>query len=90
MLHVLTDKKGRIIGAGFLDAGRTGEREVRLQITPLKGQEVHEVPMPQEFRELKDDDDFRRLITEFRLSRGKKKVLEPIRKNRRKQPRAKR
>ena len=75
MLHVLTDRNGKILGAGFLDSASRKEGEVQIQITPLKGQFVGEVPVPQELAKLDTTESFQRLITGFRLPRGKKELV---------------
>ena len=74
ILHVLADKKGTIIGAGFLESERTQATEVQARIVPLKDQVVLEVSMTEEMGKLEGPEDFRRLSTEFYLPRGKKEL----------------
>ena len=71
-LQVLTNEKGRIIGAGFVGTGTTDATEVQLRIAPLKGQSLLEVPIPKELKKLETEEDFRRFTAEFHVVRGKK------------------
>jgi len=75
-IHVLTDKKGAIVGGGILTSAKDRKgKAVHVQITPMKGQTLTEVPMPSEIQRLKGAELFRRLLVDFRLPPGKKELL---------------
>ena len=74
-IHVLTDKKGAILGGGILTSAKDRKgKAVHVQITPLKGQTVTEVPMPIEAQQMADAEAFLRLQADFHLPRGKKEL----------------
>jgi hypothetical protein len=70
-LQVLTNARGRILGAGFTTPAPSGDDEVQVSVTPLKGQSLAEVPLPRGFT-LETDDDFRALVATYRMEKGKK------------------
>lgn len=75
-IHVLTDKKGAIVGGGILTSGKDQKgKPVHVQITPMKGQALTEVAMPAEIARLEGADFFRRLQSDFHLPRGKKELV---------------
>ncbi|HET9963513.1 MAG TPA: hypothetical protein VFQ34_14320 [Nitrospiraceae bacterium] len=75
-IHVLTDKKGSIVGGGILASGKDRKgKAVHVRITPLKGQSLTEVAMPADIARLKGLDLFQRLQRDFHLPRGKKELV---------------
>lgn len=43
-MHVVTDERGRVVGAAHL--GRSSDDDVEIGIRPLPGQRVHQVEVP--------------------------------------------
>lgn len=81
-IHVLTDKKGAILGGGILTSAKDRKgKGVHVQITPMKGQTMTEVPMPPEIQRLKGADLFCRLQSEFHLPRGKQELVRKPRRH---------
>jgi len=80
-IHVLTDKKGAILGGGILTSAQDRDgKAVHIQISPMKGQTLSEVPMPPEIQRLEGAEVFRRLHVDFHLSHGKKELVhKPVR-----------
>ena len=80
-IHVLTDKKGAILGGGILTSAKDRKgKAVHIQIAPMKGQNLSEVSMPPEIHRLEGAEVFRRLQSDFHLPRGKKELLrKPVR-----------
>lgn len=75
-MHVLTDKKGAIVGGGLLAPGKDHKgKPVHIQIEPMKGQSLREVAMPVELARLKGAEFFNRLMCDFHLPRGKKELV---------------
>ncbi|MCS6288501.1 MAG: hypothetical protein H8K10_05935 [Nitrospira sp.] len=75
-MHVLTDKKGAIVGGGVLTPGKDHKgKPVHIQIEPLKGQSLKEVAIPADLARLEGVEFFRRLQCDFRLPRGKKELV---------------
>ena len=75
-IHVLTDKKGTIVGGGILTPGKDRKgKAVHIQISPMKGQSLAEVAMPAEIERLKGVEFFRRLQSDFHLPRGKNELV---------------
>jgi hypothetical protein len=75
-MHVLTDKKGAIVGGGILAPGKDHKgKPVHLQIEPMKGQSLKEVAIPADLARLKGVEFFRRLHRDFYLPRGKKELV---------------
>jgi hypothetical protein len=75
-IHVLTDKKGTIVGGGILTPAKDHKgKPVYIQITPMKGQSVTEVGMPAEIGKLEGAEFFRRLQSDYHLPRGKKELV---------------
>lgn len=75
-IHVLTDKKGTIVGGGILSPGKdTKGKAVHIQISPMKGQSLTEVAMPAEIARLKGAEFFRRLQCDFHLPRSNKELV---------------
>ena len=75
-IHVLTDKKGAIVGGGILTSGKDRKgKGVHVQIAPLKGQTLSEVAMPPEIQRLEGAEIFSRLHAEYHLPRGKKELV---------------
>ncbi len=76
-IHVLTDKKGAIVGGGILTSAKDREgKGVHVRIVPMKGQTLSEVPLPPELQRLESADVFRRLHSDFLLPRGKKELVQ--------------
>ena len=71
MLHVLTDRAGRIIGATLVDGESELTDGVRTQVVPLEGQRLVKTKLTPELGKLESAEDFRRLSTEFHLPRGR-------------------
>jgi hypothetical protein len=71
MLHVLTDRTGRIIGASLVDGESELTDGVRTQVTPLEGQRLVKTKLTPELGKLESAEDFQRLSTEFHLPRGR-------------------
>lgn len=80
-MHVITDKKGTIVGGGILTSGKDRKgKAVHVQLTPMKGQSVMEVAMPAEIQRLEGAEFFHRLQCDFHLPRGKKELVrKPVR-----------
>lgn len=80
-IHLLTDKKGAIVGGGILNSAKDREgKGVHIQIAPMKGQTMTEVSMPPEIQRLKGAEVFSRLQSDFHLPRGKKDLVrKPVR-----------
>ena len=75
-MHVLTNKKGAIVGGGLLTPGKDHKgKPVHVQIEPMKGQSLKEVAIPAELARLKGADFFGRLMCEYHLPRGKKELV---------------
>lgn len=75
-MHVLTDKKGAIVGGGVLTPGKDHKgKPVHIQIEPMKGQSLKEVAIPADLARLKGVEFFRRLQCDFHLPRGKKELV---------------
>ncbi|MBX3371131.1 MAG: hypothetical protein KF793_12150 [Nitrospira sp.] len=75
-MHVLTNKKGAIVGGGLLTPGKDHKgKPVHVQIEPMKGQTLREVAIPAELARLKGADLFSRLMCDFHLPRGKKELV---------------
>ncbi len=75
-IHILTDKKGAIMGGGILASTKDRKgKGVHVQMTPMKGQTMTEVPLPDDFQRLKGAELFCRLQMEYRLPRGKKELV---------------
>lgn len=73
---MLTDKKGTILGGGILTSAQDRDgKAVHIQIAPMKGQTLSEVPVPAEIQRLEGAEVFRRLKSDFHLSRGKKELV---------------
>ena len=72
-LHVLADRRGRIIGAAFLGVEQTGD--VQMQISLRKGQALVKVDDAGELGRLESVEDFRRLSSEFHLPRGASELV---------------
>lgn len=89
-IHVLTNKKGAILGAGILTPAQDRDgKSVHIQIAPLKGQILSEVPLPTEMQQLEGVEAFRRLKSDFHLPRGKKELVrKPGRSGAKRRPRS--
>ena len=88
-LHVLTNKDGKIVGAALLDSASEQSTKVRVQISPGKGQTLHQVAMTPELGQIESAEDFRRLRAEFHVPRGRTELVHRgIQKVRKKQGRA--
>lgn len=75
-MHVLTDKKGAIVGGGVLTPGKDRKgKPVHIQISPMKGQSLKEVAIPADLARLEGVEFFRRLQCDFHLPRGKKELV---------------
>ena len=75
-MHVLTDKKGAIVGGGLLASGKDHKgKPVHIRIEPMKGQSLKEVAIPATLARLKGAELFRRLMCDFHLPRGKKELV---------------
>ncbi|MFO0721022.1 MAG: hypothetical protein U0319_09835 [Nitrospira sp.] len=75
-MHVLTNKKGAIVGGGLLTPGKDHKgKPVHIQIEPMKGQSLKEVAVPAELARLEGADFFSRLMCDFHLPRGKKELV---------------
>jgi hypothetical protein len=75
-MHVLTDKKGAIVGGGVLIPGKDHKgKPVHIRIEPMKGQSLKEVAIPADLARLEGVEFFRRLQCDFHLPRGKKELL---------------
>lgn len=75
-MHMLTNKKGAIVGGGLLTPGKDHKgKPVHIQIEPMKGQSLKEVAIPAELVRLKGADFFSRLMGEYHLPRGKKELV---------------
>ena len=75
-MHVLTDKKGAIVGGGVLIPGNDHKgKPVHIRIEPMKGQSLKEVAIPADLARLEGVEFFRRLQCDFHLPRGKKELL---------------
>ena len=75
-VHVLTDKKGAIVGGGLLAPGKDHKgKPVHIQIEPMKGQSLREVAIPATLARLEGAELFRRLMCDFHLPRGKKELV---------------
>ncbi|MCW5799925.1 MAG: hypothetical protein LZF60_340070 [Nitrospira sp.] len=75
-MHVLTDKKGTIVGGGILAPGKDHKgKPVHIQIEPMKGQSLKEVAIPADLARLQGAEFFRRLMCDFHLPRGKKELV---------------
>ena len=75
-MHVLTDKKGAIVGGGILAPGKDHKgKPVHIRIEPMKGQSLKEVAIPAELARLEGVEFFRRLYGNFHLPRGKKELM---------------
>ncbi|MBX3234910.1 MAG: hypothetical protein KF814_02050 [Nitrospiraceae bacterium] len=75
-IHVLTDKKGTIVGGGILTPAKDRKgKAVHIQITPMKGQSLTEVAMPADIARLEGVEFYRRLLREFHLPRGQKQLV---------------
>lgn len=75
-IHVLTDKRGTIVGGGILTPGKDAKgKAVHIQVSPMKGQSLTEVAMPAGLARLEGVEFFRRLQCDFRLPRGKKELV---------------
>lgn len=78
-IHVLTDKKGTIVGGGMLAPGKDHKgKPVHIQIEPMKGQSLKEVAVPAEIARLEGVEFFRRLQRDFHLPRGKKELVRKV------------
>ena len=76
MIQVLTDKKGKILGGGILNSAQDREgKPVHVQISPVKGRTLSQVPMPSEVQALEGAEMFRKLQSDFHLPRGKKELV---------------
>jgi len=52
-MHVLTDKKGAIVGGGLLTPGKDHKgKPVHIRIEPMKGQSLKEVAIPADLARL--------------------------------------
>lgn len=80
-VHVLTDKKGAIVGGGILTSAKDRKgKAVHVQIAPMKGQTLSEVAMPTEIQRLEGAEIFCRLHAEYHLPPGKKELVrKPVR-----------
>lgn len=75
-IHVLTNKKGAIVGGGILTSAKDRKgKGVHVQIAPMKGQTISEVSIPSEIERLEGPEMFCRLSTEYHLPRGKKELV---------------
>ena len=75
-MHVLTDKKGAIVGGGLLTPGKDHKgKPVHIRIEPMKGQSLKEVAIPADLARLEGVEFFRRLQCDFHLPRGKKELV---------------
>ncbi len=75
-MHVLTNKKGAIVGGGILTPGKDHKgKPVHIQIEPMKGQKLKEVAIPADLARLEGAEFFRRLQCDFHLPRGKKALV---------------
>ena len=75
-MHVLTDKKGAIVGGGVLTPDKDHKgKPVHIQIEPMKGQSSKEVAIPDALARLEGVEFFRRLQCDFHLPRGKKELV---------------
>ena len=75
-MHVLTNKKGAIVGGGLLAPGKDHKgKPVHIRIEPMKGQSLKEVAIPAENARLEGAEFFRRLHCDFHLPRGKKELV---------------
>ena len=78
-MHVLTDKKGAIVGGGLLAPGKDHKgKPVHIQIEPIKGQSLKEVAIPATLARLEGAELFRRLMCDFHLPRGKKALVRKV------------
>jgi hypothetical protein len=67
---VITDARGAIVGAGHFDPIRADDGEVAVRVRPGKGQRLLEVAAD-DIGPLASEADFRRLVAEYHLPRGK-------------------
>ncbi len=75
-MHVLTDKKGAIVGGGMLAPGKDHKgKPVHIRIEAMKGQSLKEVAIPADLARLEGAEFFRRLQCDFHLPRGKKELV---------------
>jgi hypothetical protein len=75
-MHVLTNKKGAIVGGGMLAPGKDHKgKPVHIRIEPMKGQSLKEVAIPVDLARLEGAEFFRRLQCDFHLPRGKKELV---------------
>jgi hypothetical protein len=78
-IHVLTDKKGALVGGGILTSAKDRKgKGVHVQISPMKGQTISEVSMPSEIQRLEGREMFCRLRTEYHLPRGEKELVRRV------------
>ncbi|MGA7981563.1 MAG: hypothetical protein WCA32_15250 [Chromatiaceae bacterium] len=61
VLHVLVNKKGKIVAAGYLEPQGEGEERSDARIIPMKGQRLIEVFFSEELGTLESEEDFARL-----------------------------
>jgi hypothetical protein len=75
-MHVLTNKKGAIVGGGLLAPGKDHKgKPVHIRMEPMKGQSLKEVAIPADLARLEGAEFFRRLQCDFHLPRGKKELV---------------
>lgn len=80
-MHVLTNKKGMIVGGGMLAPGKDHKGKlVHIRVEPLKGQSLTEVAIPADLARVTGVEFFRRLQCDFHLPRGKKELVRKGRK----------
>ena len=75
-MHVLTDKKGAIVGGGLLTPGKDHKgKPVHIRIEPMKGQSLKEVAIPAYLARMGGVEFLLRLQCYFHLPRGKKELV---------------
>ena len=77
-LHVVADRGGNIVAAGYMRSGRSGAHEVRVRLMPLEGQLLVQVPSTHEIGMLRTAEDFRRLVRDFHVPSGQNEVLRRL------------
>lgn len=75
VMLVVIDQTGRIVAAAHTDGGNSSDLNTGL--SPLPGQEVHEVEIPAELARLKSGHDFHMALAHAKFDRATKKVVFP-------------
>ncbi len=72
---VVTDAAGRILAAAHPNRGKSSKMNVGL--SPLPGQELHEVEVPEELTRLKSGHDFHMALNHAQFHRASGKLAFP-------------